>query len=104
MSDEGADAQLARLDEAVARDPGHAALRYARANLLAGLGREEAAKADYLTAIGLKPDHFGALNDLGTLLYRTDFRSAARLAYAEAVRHHPNNPVGRINLGNSLLA
>jgi hypothetical protein len=54
--------------------------------------------------LALEPSHFGALNDLGTLLYATDFRSAARLVYAEAVRHHPDNPVARINLANAHLA
>jgi len=96
--------QLAWIDEALARDPRRADLRYSRAGLLAGLGRDEEARADYLAVIALEPTHFGALNDLGSLLYRTDFRSAARLAYAEAVRHHPDNPIGRINLGNAWLA
>ena len=62
------------------------------------------ARRDYMAAIGLAPDHFGALNDLGSLLYRTDFRTAARSCYAEAIRHHPDNPVGHINLANALLA
>lgn len=66
-------------------------------------GRYAEARAGFLAALALAPDHFGALNDLGALLYRTDYRSAARLAYAEAVRLHPENAVGRINLANALL-
>ena len=54
--------------------------------------------------IAADPGHFGALNDLGTLLYNTDYRAAARTTYAEAVRRHPDNPIGRINLANALLA
>jgi len=77
---------------------------YRSAGRLAELGRDEEAKRDYLAAIARAPSHFGALNDLGTLLYRTDFRNAARTCYAEAVRHHPANPVGHINLANALLA
>lgn len=77
---------------------------YRRAGALAALDQREAAQAAYMTVIAQAPTHFGALNDLGTLLYNWDFRSAAQLAYAEAVRHHPGNPVGRINLANALLA
>ncbi len=104
MTQDASDPQLARLNEAIGANPDRADLRHARAGLLAGLGHEEEAKSDYLAAIALEPTHFGALNDLGTLLYRTDFRTAARLAYAEAVKHHPDNPIGRVNLGNALLA
>lgn len=77
---------------------------YRRAGALAALNQHEAAQAAYMAVIAQAPTHFGALNDLGTLLYNTDFRAAARLTYAEAVRRHPDNPVGRINLANALLA
>jgi tetratricopeptide (TPR) repeat protein len=46
--------------------------------------------------------HFAALNELGTLAYASGHRSAARTAYEQAVRCHPNNPIGRVNLGNLL--
>ena len=95
---------LADIDARLARDPAQVELRYLRAGVLAGLGRADEARQDYLAVIALEPTHFGALNDLGTLLYDTDFRTAARTAYAEAVRHHPDNPIGRINLANALLA
>ena len=104
MTQPSADQQIAEIDAQLAREPGHAELLYCRAGLLAGLGRAEAAQRDYLAVIALAPAHFGALNDLGTLLYNTDYRAAARTAYAEAVRHHPDNPIGRINLANALLA
>jgi hypothetical protein len=77
---------------------------YRRAGALAALNQRDAAQAAYMAVIAQAPTHFGALNDLGTLLYNSDFRSAARLTYAEAVRRHPDNPVGRINLANALLA
>ena len=96
--------QLAEIDARLLRDPDQVELRYLRAGLLAGLGRADEARQAYLAVITLAPTHFGALNDLGTLLYNTDFRTAARTAYAEAVRHHPDNPIGRINLANALLA
>ncbi len=96
--------RLAELDALLSRDPGQTEVRYHRAVALAGLGRHEDAKQDYLAVIAQDPKHFGALNDLGTLLHDTDYRTAARLAYAEAVKHHPDNVIGRINLANALLA
>ncbi len=98
------EAQLAALDAALAVRPAHAELHYHRAAVLAQLGRSEDARQAYLAVLALEPTHFGALNDLGTLLYATDFRSAARTVYAEAVKHHPEHPVARINLANALLA
>jgi glutathione synthase/RimK-type ligase-like ATP-grasp enzyme len=83
--------------------PGHAESLYRQASALAAEGRDAQAQQAYLAAIAAQPDHFGALNDLGALLYRTDFRTAARTLYAEAVKHHPDNPIGRINLANALL-
>jgi len=36
-------------------------------------------------------------------LYSTGFRAAARTCYAAAAEHHPENPVGHVNLANALL-
>jgi len=98
------DPELAALDAALAQRPDHAELHYCRAARLMQTGRLDEAKQGFLAALSLAPTHFGALNDLGTLLHRTDFRTAARTAYAEAVKHHPDKAIGRINLGNALLA
>ena len=78
--------------------------QHRRAVELDRLGRTEEARDAYLATLAADPTHFGALNDLGALLHRTHFRAAARMAYVEAVRHHPDNPVGRINLANALVA
>ena len=83
---------------------GEAERLYQSAGRLAALGRFEDAKADYLAALAQAPTHFGALNDLGALLYQAEFRTAARTCYAEAVKHHPDQPAGHINLANALLA
>ncbi len=101
--DSALEAKLAELQALPDRAPAHADLLYLRAGVLAALGRIDEARRDYLAVIGLQPDHFGALNDLGALLHGADFRSAARMAYAEAVRLHPGKVIGRINLGNVLL-
>ena len=95
---------LAELDRQVAAAPEGVELRFRRAGCLAALGRTEEAKHDYLGVLARAPTHFGALNDLGTLLYDSGYRTAARTAYAEAVARHPDNPLGHINLANLLLA
>ncbi|WP_349963064.1 tetratricopeptide repeat protein [Rhizobium sp. ZPR3] len=78
-------------------------LMFQQASLLADGGRYDEAKRIYLAILAIDAGHFGALNDLGNLLERTNFCSAARLAYAEAVRCHPDNVIGRINFANSLI-
>jgi tetratricopeptide (TPR) repeat protein len=45
---------------------------------------------------------FNALNELATLAWAGGYRSAARTAYTQAVAHHPDNVVARVNLGNLL--
>jgi len=45
-----------------------------------------------------------ALIELGNLALAGGFRSAAKTAYAEAIRHHPANAVARVNLANLLRA
>jgi hypothetical protein len=75
-----------------------------RACKLDEAGRTEEAKQEYLAFLAHQPTHFGALNNLGTLLYETGYRTAARTAYAEAVKQHPDNPMGHVNLANLLLA
>jgi Flp pilus assembly protein TadD len=97
-------ADLAEIDALLARKLDHIELRYLRAGLLAQAGHTDAARDAYLATLALDPSHFGALNDLGTLLYGVGFRAAARTAYAEAIRHHPGNPTARVNLANALLA
>ena len=100
----GAQDPLAVFNSMLGADPDAIEVLYLRAGLLAEAGRTEEAKADYIAVITRDNAHFGALNDLGTLLYNTGFRTAARTAYAEAVRQHPDNPIGRINLANALAA
>jgi hypothetical protein len=73
-----------------------------RARTLAARAEDEAAKDVYLAILRRDPTHFSALNELGTLAYSGGFRSAARSAYLQAVRHHPDNKIARVNLANLL--
>jgi hypothetical protein len=60
------------------------------------------ARAAYLELLAREPAHAGSLNNLGTLLHETGYRTAARTAYAEAVARHPDDPMGHVNLANVL--
>jgi tetratricopeptide (TPR) repeat protein len=97
------DEELVALEAALATTPGAPDLLYRRAGLLALLGRDDDAKQAFLALLAVAPTHRAGLNDFGTLLYRTGYRSAARTVYAEAVKHHPDAVAARINLGNVLL-
>lgn len=97
------EAALGALDARLAAEPDAVEPRFERAGLLAALGRDGEARAEYIEILRRDGAHFGALNDLGNLLYRTGFRRAARTAYEEAVARHPANPMGHVNLANLLL-
>src|ERR1700735_771352 len=95
---------LAELERGIALMPDAIALRFGRACLLAGAGRIDEAKREYLALLSRAPDHAGALNNLGALLLADGHPRAARIVYAEAVKYHPDDPMGRVNLGNMLQA
>lgn len=73
-----------------------------RARALAAQAEDEAAKQAYIEILRQDPTHVSALNELGTLAFSGGFRSAARTAYLQAVRHHPGNKIVRVNLANLL--
>ena len=93
---------LSQLDARLARDPGAIDARFQRACLLAELGRVEEARRAYLDVLARDSTHAGALNNLGTLLYATGYRSAACTAYARAATVHPGDPMGHVNVANVL--
>lgn len=74
-----------------------------RALRLHGNGEDKAATEAWLAVLRTDPTLFEALNSLGCLANATGHRAAARTAWEQAVRCHPGNPVGRVNLGNLLL-
>ena len=97
------EAALHALEQRMAADPDAVEPRFERAGLLAALGRDDEARAEYVEVLKRNGAHFGALNDLGALLYRTGFRTAARTTHGQAVACHPNNPMAHVNLANLLL-
>ncbi len=97
------EAALRAIDARLAREPDAVEARFERAGLLSALGRTDDAREEYLRVLQRAPAHFGALNDLGTLLFTTGYRRAARTAYERAVALHPSQPKSRVNLANLLL-
>jgi glutathione synthase/RimK-type ligase-like ATP-grasp enzyme len=102
-------AQEARLRELEARLARHAMaeeaihLEIERAVLLAALNRHQDAQQAFVAVLRKAPTHFSALNEFGTLLTKMGAIEAACRVYAEAILHHPDNPLARVNLANLLL-
>jgi Tfp pilus assembly protein PilF/glutathione synthase/RimK-type ligase-like ATP-grasp enzyme len=97
------EAELQEVERRLASDPGSVDLRFRRAFWLSELGRLADARNDYIKVLECEPRHQGALNNLASLLAAMGNRSAARLAYQEAVARHPDDYMSRVNLGNLLL-
>ena len=98
------EARLAGLDSLLARPGGDSiTAEIERAALLAALNRHQDAQAAFISILRRAPTHFDALNEFGTHLARTGAIDAASRVYAEAIQHHPDNPLARVNLANLLL-
>ena len=74
-----------------------------RAALLGALGRRQQAQQAFIDILRREPENFSALNEFGTLLTAMGAIDAACRVYAEAILHHPRNPMGHVNLANLLL-
>src|ERR1700759_5702121 len=74
-----------------------------RAVLLGALDRRAEAQQAFIDILRRAPQNFSALNEFGTLLTAMGAIDAACRVYAEAILHHPENPMGRVNLANLLL-
>ena len=87
-------------------DPASLPIRFNLANWLATAAEPERrmeARALYLDILQSHPQHFGAWNNLGTLLFETGYLSAARTAYTAAVTYHPQEAGAHLNFANLLL-
>jgi glutathione synthase/RimK-type ligase-like ATP-grasp enzyme len=74
-----------------------------RAALLGALDRRQEAQQAFIDILRRLPTHFSALNEFGTLLTNMGAIDAACRVYSEAITHHPENPMGHVNLANLLL-
>jgi hypothetical protein len=95
--------RIEQLHRLLAVNPETLEARFERAGLLREQGRFEEAKRDYLDLIRRRPTDFIALNDFGTLVLKAGYKGAARSLFSEAVRYHPDNPMGRVNLASLLF-
>ncbi|MGH6739367.1 MAG: tetratricopeptide repeat protein, partial [Bradyrhizobium sp.] len=57
----------------------------------------------FVDILSRAPRNFSAQNECGTLLTNMGAIDAACRVYAEAILHHPDNPMARVNLANLLL-
>jgi hypothetical protein len=100
------EARLRELDAELTRSPAAdetIGLEIERAVLLAALNRHQEAQAAFVAILRKAPTHFSALNEFGTLLTKMGAIEAACRVYTEAILHHPDNPLARVNLANLLL-
>jgi glutathione synthase/RimK-type ligase-like ATP-grasp enzyme len=100
------EARLRELDGRLARPAGEGdtiATEVERAALLAALDRRSEAQSAFVDILRRAPQHFSALNEFGTFLTQIGAIDAACRVYAEAILHHPDNPMARVNLANLLL-
>lgn len=99
------ESRLSELDRLLALKPSEPdlTLEIERAALLGALDRKQEAQTAFIDILRRYPTHFSALNEFGTWLAAQGAIDAACRVYAEAIAHHPDNPMARVNLGNLLL-
>ncbi len=97
------ESELREVESQMASDPFSLDLRFQRASLLSELGRLVDARTEYMKVLEREPYHLAALNKLGSVLIATGHRTAAGIAYKEAVVRHPDDSTSRVNYGNYLL-
>jgi hypothetical protein len=73
-----------------------------RAVLLGALNRRADAQHAFVDILRRAPENFSALNEFGALLTQMGAIDAACRVYSEAIAHHPENPIGHVNLANLL--
>jgi len=100
------EARLRQLVDLLARQPATGdAIRteIERAVLLGALDRRAEAQRAFIEILRRAPENFSALNEFGTLLTQMGAIEAACRVYAEAILHHPQNTMARVNLANLVL-
>ncbi|HEX3859655.1 MAG TPA: tetratricopeptide repeat protein [Pseudolabrys sp.] len=95
--------RLFQLEEMLATGRATVELEIERAVLLNALDRFLDAQKTFVEILLRTPSNFSALNEFGTCLASQGFIAAACRVYSEAITHHPDNPMGHINLANLLL-
>lgn len=73
------------------------------ADAQAAAGNTGAAEASYLRALGLRPQHLAARNNLGLLYLRRGQYGEAARHFGELVAVYPGNAAARLNLASAFL-
>jgi hypothetical protein len=92
--------QLEVIDELIAASPDEIGLRFGRACCLEDLGRIDQALLAYVNVLERMPTHFGALTNLGSLLFERGRHADARPYVLAAAAVQPGDAVAQINLGH----
>lgn len=94
--------RLGELELGLLLDPADVDAGFERACVLAGLGRRGEAKRAYHDILRRRPQHFGALNNLGMLLYEDGSARAALQAYRLLAQRHPDSAMSHTHLAKVL--
>lgn len=94
---------LKDVQERLRNHPGSVPIMFERAQLLDRLGRADDARLAYVEILQRDASHFGALNDLGMLLFKAGLRQEAFTCFNAVVAKHPREAVGHANLALILL-
>jgi hypothetical protein len=89
------------LDLQLVLDPDALESGFERACILAALGRFDDAIAAYHDVLRRKPDHFGALNNLGILLDDRGSQRAALRAFELLAQRHPDSSIAHTHLARA---
>ena len=83
-------------------DPDDVDAAFERACAVTALGRGDDAQPAYHAILRRRPDHFGALNNLGMLLYERGSSRAALRAYELLVQRHPDSAMAHTHFAKVL--
>ena len=73
---------------------------FERANYQVMTGDWESARQQFLDILKIDATHLNSLISFAVLLVEMGYNSAAKTAYLQAIKHHPNSMLAHINLGN----
>jgi glutathione synthase/RimK-type ligase-like ATP-grasp enzyme len=96
--------QLDAIDELIAEAPAEIGLRFGRACCLEDLGRIDEALAAYVAVLNRQPTHFGALTNLGSMLFERGRQTEARPYVLAAAALNGADPVAQLNLAQTHAA
>lgn len=95
--------RLAEIDALIRNGRDDIDAQIERANLLNLLDRQTESLDLFIEIVKRSPTNFRVLNEFGNLLSSMGYVAAACRVYTEAIKQHPENPIGHVNLANLLL-